>query len=710
MTEGQRPNDGTSAPDYRVAVDTGGTFTDFVFLREDTGEISIAKRLSTPHDPSVAVMEGVDELLAGSPGSSVTYFCHGTTVGTNALLEETGVRTGLLVTEGFTGIYEIMEQSRPHGPALFDLYYAKPALLAPRSRTGEVRERVDHRGAVLGELDEPALRATLQELRGEGIESLAVCLLFSFLHPEHELRVREIVHEELPDCVVSLSSEVLPQIREYPRLSTTVVNAYLQPILERYLGNLRRRLLGSGVTTGQSYVMQSNGGTATFAKAAQKAAATLLSGPAGGAAAASRVSRMCGVDDVITFDMGGTSCDVALIQGGEPRLTAGGMISGRHVALPSLDIDTVSAGGGTLARVDEQGVLRVGPDSAGSVPGPASYGRGGTRPTVTDANLVLGYLSDRSRLGGSLSLDRAAAERALREHVADPLGIDVLDAAAGIVDVVNIQMQEAIKGISTMRGYDLRDFVLVGFGGAGPVHAAALVEELHMAGALIPAYPGVFSALGLLMADVRHDYVRSRLEPLDGLNGPAMLAQFDELAAAARADLHAEGFSDAAIAVDLALDMRYRGQGYEVTVPVSAADLADGDLATVRKAFDAEHLDRFGHSAPEEAVEVVSYRVTGRGAVPEVRLVEHRPVGRDLRDAEVERRSARFDGELVETPVYARDLLDVGVRFTGPAIVDQADSTVVVLPGQAVEVDRWRNLRISPRGAAAAATTEGSAR
>ncbi len=682
-------------PHYRVAVDTGGTFTDFVFLREDTGEISIAKRLSTPHDPSVAVMEGVEQLLSESgDDGSITYFSHGTTVGTNALLEEKGVRTGLLVTAGFRGIYEIMEQSRPHGRALFDLQYRKPTLLAPQKWTGDVVERVDYRGNVLRELDEQALRATLRELKGENIDSVAVCLLFSYLYPRHEQRVRELVREELPGCVVSLSSDVLPQIREYARLSTTVINAYLQPILEHYLGNLRDRLLEVGVTTAQAYVMQSNGGTATFAKAAEKVAATLLSGPAGGVTAGSRIGRVCGVGNIITFDMGGTSCDVALIEGAQPRMTNGGTIGGRHVALQSLDIDTVSAGGGTLASVDAQGVLRVGPESAGSVPGPACYGRGGTRPTVTDANLVLGYLSDRSRLGGSLALDTAAAVRAVREHVADPLGLDVLDAAKGIVDIVNIQMQEAIKGISTMRGYDLRDFFLVGFGGAGPVHTAALMNDLHMAGALIPAHPGVLSALGLLMADVQHDYVRSRLDPLDQLTAAAMMSLFGEMAATARGDLRDEGFADESIQLDHVLDMRYEGQGYEVSVPVSLADVENGNLSTIRKSFDAEHLDRFGHAAPDEAVEVVSYRVKGRGVVPEVRLPEQQPAGRDLRDAEVDRRQARFGGELVECPVYARNLLGVGVRFTGPAIVDQEDTTVVVLPGQVVEVDRWRTLRI----------------
>lgn len=683
-------------PQYRVAVDTGGTFTDFVFLREDTGELSIAKRLSTPHDPSVAIMQGVEEFLGACGAPRVSYFCHGTTVGTNALLEEKGVRTGLLVTEGFRGIQEVMEQSRPHGPALFDLLYRKPTPLAPQSRTGEVRERVGSRGEVLIPLDEEALRTTLRELRGEDIESIAVCLLFSYLHPAHEQRVRRLVSEELPGCVVSLSSDVLPQIREYARLSTTVVNAYLQPILERYLHTLRPRLVEAGITTAQAYVMQSNGGTATFDKVAEKAAATLLSGPAGGVTAGARLSRMCGVHNIITVDMGGTSCDVALIEGGHPRLTGGGLISGRQVALPSLDIDTVSAGGGTLAVVDAQGVLTVGPDSAGSVPGPACYGRGGARPTVTDADLVLGYLSARSRLGGALALDVDAAARAVQEHVADPLGMDVLDAAKGIVDIVQTQMEEAVKGISTMRGHDLRDFVLVGFGGAGPVHVAAMMEDLHMAGALIPAHPGVLSALGLMMADVQHDYVRSRLEVLDTLSGSDMLAIVDDLSASARADLAEEGFAEDAVEIDCTLEMRYRGQGYEVPVKVSRSLLEDGDVATMRKAFDAEHLDRFGHAAPEEAVEVVSYRVTGRGLVPEMRLLEYEPVGRPSAEAQVDSRPVRFGDAVVDTPVYARDLLDVGMCFTGPAIIDQEDSTVVVLPGQPVEVDRWRNLRISP--------------
>lgn len=681
----------------RVAVDTGGTFTDFTVLDESNGQVSIAKILSTPHDPSVSIMEGVERFLGAGPGRRrITYFCHGTTVGTNALLEGKGVRTGLLVTAGFRGIYEIMEQARPHGPALFDLAYDKPRLLTPESSTGEVAERVDHTGAVLTPLDENALRETLKELAVEDIESIAVCLLFSFLAPGHEQRVRAVVREILPGCSVSLSSEVLPQIREYPRLNTTVVNAYLQPIVQRYLDSLHASLRAQGITTSQAYVMQSNGGTATFGKAGEKAAATLLSGPAGGVTAGARLSRLCGLDKVITVDMGGTSCDVALIIGGRPDVGNGGAIAGQQVALPSLDIDTVSAGGGTLAGVDEHGVLAVGPGSAGSVPGPACYGRGGTRPTVTDANLLLGYLSGESRLGGSLALDEQAARLAMREHVAGPLALDVTDAARGVIDVVNTQMQEAIKGISTARGHDLRDFTLIGFGGAGPVHAAALAEELHMAGVLIPANPGVFSALGLLMADVQHDYVRSRLDGLTRLTAGQVRAEFGSLTELARADLRGEGFADEQIELDLALDMRYAGQGYEVRVPIDEPMIADG-FEAARRAFDNEHLERFGHSAPDEAVEVVSYRITARGRVPEVRFAEAAPSGRTLADALVGTRRVRFSGRAVECPVYARDRLDPGLEFAGPAIVDQEDTTVVILPGQPARVDAWLNLRLGRR-------------
>jgi N-methylhydantoinase A len=687
---------------YRVAVDTGGTFSDFVYFNEETGAVTIGKVPSTPDDPSQAILDGLAALTArvGSNApegpskdatdiANISYFCHGTTVGTNALLEGKGARTGLLVTAGFRGVYEVAEQARPYGAAIFDVMYDKPQPLVPQSRTGEVRERVDFRGNVLLALDEAALRETLRDLKAQAIESLAVCLLFSFLHPEHEARVRQIAGEEMPGCDLSLSSEILPRIREYYRLSTTVINAYLQPVLARYVANLDHRLAAAGVTSRQKYVMQSNGGMASFAEAAGRAVTTVLSGPAGGVTAGAALARQLRLANIITFDMGGTSCDVALIKDGEPVFTGRGKIEGRDIAVPMMDINTVSAGGGTIAAVDRFGALAIGPQSAGAVPGPACYGRGGEAATITDCNLVLGYLSADDFLGGRMQIERGKAAAAVG-RVAKALSLELEAAAAGIVRIIDVKMQQAIKAISTMRGHDLREFYLLAFGGAGPLHAARLARDLGMAGVIVPLYPGVFSALGLLMSDVKHDYIRSRLAPIGELGPADVDTIFAELAAQARADLVRDGFAEGDIRIERALDLRYAGQGYELTLACTADETAA--LAELRKKFDAEHARQFGHSAPEEPVEVVSYRVRGIGLVPPVALPKFVPRGARLADALLAARPARFDGETISCPVYQRENLDVGLTLRGPAILDQLDCTTVICPGQFARVDEWKNL------------------
>jgi N-methylhydantoinase A len=683
---------------YRVTVDTGGTFSDFVYLDEDAGTISIAKVASTPDDPSRAILQGIDALLGeGVKPEDIRYFCHGTTVGTNALLEGKGVKTALLVTEGFRGIYPVAEQARPYGAAIFDVMFDKPAPLVPPSLTREVKERVDFRGTVLRELDEAALRATLREIAAENIESFAVCLLFSFLYPAHEARVRDIIREELPACSVSLSCEILPQIREYYRLSTTVINAYLQPILARYIARLDQRLAASGVTTRQTYVMQSNGGMATFAAAAQHAVATVLSGPAGGVAAGVQACRMTGYPNVITFDMGGTSCDVALIKDGTPAVGNRGKIAGRDIAVPMMDINTVSAGGGTIARVDRFGVLEVGPDSAGAVPGPACYGHGGVMPTITDCDLMLGRLSADNFLGGRMRLDPARARHAIEQHVAGPLSLSVADAAEGVVRIIDVKMEEAIKAISTMRGHDLRDFMLLAFGGAGPVHGGRIARDLGMAGVIVPLYPGVFSAIGLLMSDVQHDYIQSRMAVIGEVAPEDVNAMFANLTAHAVDDLRNDGFGPEQIRIHRALDMRYAGQGYEVTVACEQAVVTNRDLTELRGRFDEQHKDMFGHMAPEEPVEIVSYRVRGIG-LPPVATPKFERVGSDLAAAQRGTRRVRFDGADVACPVYRREELDVGLAFSGPAILDQLDCTTVIWPGQAVRVDAWKNLIVTQEG------------
>ena len=678
---------------FRVTVDTGGTFSDFVYLNEETGAVTIAKLPSTPDDPSRAILAGLEALLAdGVAATDIGYFCHGTTVGTNALLEGKGVRTGLLVTEGFRGVYPVGEQARPYGTAIFDVMYDKPEPLVPPSQTGEVKERVDFRGNVLRPLDEAALRDTVRELKAHDLELIAVCLLFSFLHPQHERRVREIVREDMPDCSISLSSEVLPQIREYYRLSTTVINAYLAPILARYIARLERSLAEAGVVTRQTYVMQSNGGTATFAAAARRAVTTVLSGPAGGVTAGAAACRSTGFDNVITFDMGGTSCDVALIKAGEPLVAGRGQIDGRDLAVPMLDINTVSAGGGTIAAVDRFGALRVGPQSAGAAPGPACYGRGGDDPTITDCNLVLGYLGEDNFLGGAMRLDAGKARDVIAAKVADPLAVDVSAAAEGIIRIIDVKMAEAIKAISTMRGHDLRDFMLLAFGGAGPLHAGRLARDLGMAGVIVPLYPGVFSAMGLLMSDVRHDYVQSKLTPLADITAEAVNVMFAHLTAQAAEELRGDGFAGDRIRIERALDMRYAGQGYEIAIPCPAQPLAADGLTALRTSFDAQHKAMFGHMAPEEPVEIVSYRVRGIGLLPPVAMPKFKRAGTALADARRETRRVRFDGSERDCPVYQRERLDVGLDIAGPAILDQLDCTTVICPGQVARVDEWKNL------------------
>ena len=678
---------------YRVTVDTGGTFSDFVYLNEATGVLSIAKVASTPDDPSRAILAGIEALRGtGVAAADIGYFCHGTTVGTNALLEGKGARTALLVTEGFRGIYPVGEQARPYGTAIFDVMYDKPPPLVPDSLTGEVKERVDFRGAVLRPLDEAALRQVVRELKAHDIESVAVCLLFSFLHPAHELRVREILREEIPDCSVSLSCEVLPQIREYHRLSTTVINAYLQPTLARYVSKLEHRLSGASIATRQKYVMQSNGGMATFAAAARRAATTVLSGPAGGVTAGVLAARDSSFRNLITFDMGGTSCDVALIKDGEPLIASRGQIEGRDLALPMLDINTVSAGGGTIAMLDRFGALQVGPHSAGAVPGPVCYGRGGAAPTITDCNLVLGYLGADNFLGGQMRLDAGRARAAIESKIGRPLGLSLTQAAQGIVRIIDVKMQETIKAISTMRGHDLREFMLLAFGGAGPIHAGRNARDLGMAGVIVPRYPGVFSAIGLLVSDVKHDYVQSKLVPLSEATAEAINGIFQRLAAQAHAELTDDGFSPEHIRIERALDMRYAGQGYEVAVPCPARPLEPADLTHLRLAFDQQHKQMSGHMAPDEQVEIVSYRVRGTGLLPPAQMPKFKRAGTLLAEALRQRRRVIFEEGEVDCPVYDRERLDVGLSIPGPAILEQFDCTTVICPGQVARVDEWKNL------------------
>ncbi len=671
---------------YRVGVDTGGTFTDFVAVGETGTDIHTLKIPSTPHDPAAAVAAGLRALGArGVEPAAVSFFGHGTTLATNALLQERGARTGLLVTRGFRGIYEVMDQTRGVGRPVYDLYFTKPRLLAPGRLTGELEERVDARGEILAPLVDAQARHVICGLLDQDVQAIAVCLLFSFLNPQHERRVKELVRELAPRVHVSLSSFVLPRIREYARLSTTLVNAYVQPVVSDYLARVYGHLAAHGVGTPRRYVMQSNGGVASFAAAGERPVTTVLSGPAAGAVAAGRIAAAAGYPQAISFDMGGTSADITLIVGGRPAETSEGRVAGRDLAVPMLDIHTLSAGGGTLARVDGVGVLQVGPDSAGADPGPACYARGGRRPTVTDASVVLGMIPAGARLGGTLELRADLARRALAEDVARPLGIGVEAAAEAALRVINARMEAGIRRVSVERGYDLRDFTMVAFGGAGPLHAAALCRALGIPRFLVPAYPGLTSAFGLLLCDVTRDFLRSRVGPLTQTAPPEVEGTFAALEAEAAEVMEHEGVGS--WTPEYRLELRYAGQGYELPVPYTRGD----DLTGVRRRFDGLHERRFGHSAPDAPVEIVSYRLIA-GVPTALSGIARRPPRRPARRrAEAALRLPEIGGPL-SVPLYERHELGIDQGLKGPALLVQPDATVVLYPGQRATTDADGNL------------------
>src|SRR4051812_25347804 len=683
---------------YRLGVDVGGTHTDLVLLDTATGELLIEKVSSTPKNPALGVLNGVAKFIGrGIAPDEIGFFAHGTTITTNALLEMRGAKVGLLITKGYRAVQEIQNQARDGN--LFDYFYSKPAAIAPQSLTKEIPERCDYAGHVLLPLDEGAVREATQELKDAGVESIAVCYLFSFMNSAHEEQTRALIHERFPAAQVSLSSEVLPRIREWARLSTTLLNAYLEPVMVRYIAHLNGGLDSAGVRTRQRFLMQSNGGVMPFsaAVAGGRTVHTLFSGPAAGAQASAYLAEEAR-SGLVTLDMGGTSADIAFIEGGVPLETTESVIARRQIDVPALDMSSISAGGGSIAWIDGGGFLNVGPQSAGADPGPACYGRGGSRPTVTDADLVCGYLNPDYFLGGEQTLDIAAARTALKAHIAESLKMDVLEAAAGIQRIVDMRMADEVRVFAAKRGVDLSAFTLLPFGGAGAVHAAAVAEELGMRRILVPPRPGAFSALGLLCTDVVHDYIRSELRPLLEVTPDHAEDIFRQLEAKARDELKAEGMDAGAARFVRELDLRYTGQGYELRTPLEGLfteRLTSDSLAAARERFDERHAQIHGHAAKERPVEVVSYRVRVRVTVPKYEpRAEKVPSASRSSDVAVKgKRRIHFDGKRsVEARLYERDRLDIGAVVSGPAIVEQFDATTVIPPGWSARVDGYRNL------------------
>ena len=682
--------------EWLIGIDTGGTFTDLIAFSAESGEVRVAKVPSVPEDPSTAVANALTELFAtGVAPSEVRFLAYGTTVGTNALLEGKGVRTGLLITKGFRAVYEARGWSRPYGSALVDTWYQKPPLLAPQKWTCEISERVNYAGEVLQPLDEEEVRRAVRKLVDEQVQSLAVCYLFSFLNSAHEERTAQLVTEEAPHLRVSLSSRVLPVIREYPRLSTTVVDAYVGPTIERYMLKLADRLRGLGVITPQVYLMQSNGGLMRMSVGARYPNQTLLSGPAGGVVASVDLARRTGESHLITFDMGGTSTDICVIVEGRAEQTNESRLADQDIGTPAIQIRTLGAGGGTIAAVGKDGLLKVGPDSAGATPGPACYGLGGELPTVTDANLLLGVFGTDSLLGGTMTLDLERARRAV-EGLAERLGLDLIEAAAGIVHIVNSNMAIALRLALHEQGHDPRRFVLAAYGGGGPIHGPMLAKTLGIPRVLIPVYPGLNSAGGLLQTQVRHTYLQSAIGLLDSFPIARFNQIFEGLFERAREDMQAEGFPESRAIVTRQIDLRYLHQGYQLSVDCPNREIAESDKVELKRAFDQSHLRAYGQSAEQEQAEVVTFRMIVEFPVPSLDV---RPIsagnGDPAHAVKGERRLYDHATKaFVTTTVYARENLLAGDRIPGPAIIEQFDATTLVLDGMLALVDRHGNLLI----------------
>jgi N-methylhydantoinase A len=663
----------------RLAIDIGGTFTDVVAMDPDGG-LGYAKALTTYPDPADGLFKGIAKIGGGRAG----YLGHGTTLATNALLTKTGTRVAIVTTRGFRDVLEIR---RTHRNTLFDIYEEVPEPLVPRDARFEVTERIAVDGSVVTPLSIPDIRGVASQIRDGRFDAIAICFLFSFANDEHEQRARDVLREEIPEIAdrIVVSAEILPLHREYERTSTTVVSAMLMPLLREYLRNLEARVHQADAAD-TLLIMQNTGGLVSPQRAADLPVLTLLSGPAGGATATAFLGGLWNERRLLALDMGGTSTDVSAVVDGAPDTRLDFKIGEHDLSYPSIDIHTIGAGGGSQAHVDPHGRLTVGPESSGSTPGPACYGRGGEIPTVTDANLVLGYLDPGDALGGEIDIDRSAAERAIRTQVAEPLGLTIEEAALGIMRIVNSNMMHALRFVSVERGRDPRDYALVPFGGAGPIHGVSLAGELGIGRVLIPPIPGCNSAMGILAADLRHESVRAIHRPLGGMDAGSLREAIAEMSDEVKRQLREEGIPPRRIKIQALADLRYEGQAYDLGIPVPSGKSLEERLAA---RFHREHRRRYGHALTDERIEVVNARVTGVGLTDKPSLGGEHGEAVDLAAAQAgKRRITTEDGESMEVPVFRRDALAPGAALPSPCLVVQSDATSYVPPGTKATVDR----------------------
>ena len=679
---------------YMIGVDVGGTFTDFSVFNQETGELFNYKDSSTPADPSRAIVKGVQDVLAIKQAGpeTVSYLAHGTTVGTNALIEKKGVRLGLITTKGFKDLMEIGTQRRP---SLYDLQAQKPYPLVPPGLNCTVTERIRYDGSIETPLDEEETRQVVRYLKAQGVAAIAVCTLFSFINPAHEERIGEIIAEEFPEAYVTLSSRLAPEFREFSRMSTTVMNSYLGPVMERYVNNFRHSIEAIGIGV-EPYVTQSNGSIISIKETIDCPIKTALSGPSAGVIAAAYIGRQCEADKIITFDMGGTSADISLIEHYTPQVSNERTVEGYPARIPMINIITIGAGGGSIARIDDGGALKVGPQSAGATPGPACYMRGGENPCVTDANIVLGKLNQQKILGGRMDVDIELARQAIREKICAKSDLDLDRAANGIITVVNSNMVRAIRSVSVEKGYDVREFSLMAFGGAGPLHACEVAKELGMREVLIPPHPGTLCSLGLLLADTKFDLSRTKVMNGEAGNLAAINEQFHNMVEQGTALLDKEGVPAERRYFEYFVDMRYQRQNFEICIPVPAGEMTAETLAQAVADFHAEHKRSYGYCKESAVVQFVSYRVSAVGVIdkPDLQPEALRPEAPI--PAPIETRRVLFQGctEYVEAPVYRREEFVPGQSIPGPCICEQMDTTLVVPAGWTIHVDGYHNLKI----------------
>ncbi len=671
--------------DYLVGIDVGGTFTDFVSYNSETRAVDVWKILSTPHDPNEGILGGLGRFEAPSDIRNIRL---GTTVATNAILERKGAKVAYVTTEGFRDIPFIQRGNRR---SHYDITWIKPKPLVKRRNCYEVNERIMSDGAVHVPLDEDGVRAIAQQIREEGsIEAVAVNFLFSYVTPDHERRAKEILEEELPDIPISISYDVLPKWKEYERASTTIADAYVKPVVNSQVANLRERFKGSGVTD-QAVVIKSNGGEMTLEAAQRTPIQMTVSGPTGGVIAGKHVAKLSGISHLVTLDMGGTSTDTSTIVGGQENFTTDYEVEfGVPIQIPMIDIRTIGAGGGSIAWIDKGGMLRVGPESAGANPGPACYGTGGERPAVTDANLLLGRINPENFLGGEMALDVAAAEKAIAT-VAEPLGRTAEETALAIVQIANNNMVGALRSVLIERGLDPRDFALLAFGGAGPLHSADLMNDAGIPSGVIPNYPGQFSAFGFILTDARVDVQRTVQMTSKRFDQARASEVMHALIETGIAELKAQGYVKN-IEIYRSLEMRYLGQNYELEIPVAFDSFTDETTPKVWQAFHDMHLARFGFNIPREVIEVITVKATVVSLTEKPDLAT---IGKADGEPEVvSTRSVVFDDGRHDTPIYNRAQLRDGHAITGPAVIEEPVSVTVLRPGQPMKVDQYGNLLI----------------